>query len=324
MAIRFDDDIDTVKAKITQSLTNVYTRERNSIPKERIEHGCRMYVDSRFKEHERISNLSDDDISQSKTYIRTSKYHLSQVLNSKYTWPKNWQVYATHFSCESTFKATAKIQGIEVDDHKYIEAAIEMFDQGKLKYLFNAFQAIGIITEDTFNLSQRVKSFRDEYLGMVRRQDDFARASEHEIASIISKYRQFKTDFLKAYERSSVRKQMTTRFDQAMMDLFSHYPSLSRHVKFQAGAIRLTRNIAWPVEMDALVAGVLLYPHRNSARYGKNLKRTLEPSDYCDINPPGIVSSLDALCKMVQTAQSRIDLDIKDIEELKKGDYMLV
>ena len=44
---------------------------------------------------------------------------------------------------------------------------------------------------------------------------------------------------------------MTTRFDQAMMDLFSHYRSLSRHDKFQAGAIRLTTNIAWPVEMDA-------------------------------------------------------------------------
>ena len=51
MAIRFDDDIDTVKEKITQSLTNVYTRDSNSIPKEKSNMGVMMYVDSRFKEH---------------------------------------------------------------------------------------------------------------------------------------------------------------------------------------------------------------------------------------------------------------------------------
>ncbi len=324
MAIRFDDDLATVKKKITQSLTKAYAREYSSIPEQRIEHGCRMYVDSRFKEHERISALSIDDISESKTYIRNSKYHLSQVLNTKYTWPKHWQVYAAHFSCESAFKAKAKIQGIEVDDHKYIEAAIKMFNQGKLKHVFNAFQAIGITTKDIFNLDQRVELFRHEYLKMVRREDEFARASKREITSIICRYRQFKTEFLQTYELSSVRQQMTARFDRAMMDLFSNYPSVSRQVKFQAGAIRLTRNIAWPVEIDVLMVGALLYPHRNSTRYGKNQKRTLEPADYSNNNPPGIVACLDTLCKMILKAQARIELDVKDIEEFKKENSMLV
>ncbi|MXZ01483.1 hypothetical protein F4Y93_12885 [Candidatus Poribacteria bacterium] len=228
-----------------------------------------------------------------------------------------------HVSCESAFKATAKIQGIEVQEHQYIEAAIKMFNQGKLKHQFDAFQAIGTIPKDTINVYKRVRSFRERYLEMVRQEDDLARVPEREIASIILRHDQLKSDFTKAYEESLVRKQMTSRLERAFSDLLTHYPSLMRQIKFQAGATRLTKNIAWPAEMDALVAGALLYPHRHSTRYGNNPKRKLVPRDYRGMNPPGIVPSLGALCKMVRTAASRIELDIRDIEEHRLSDSMI-
>ena len=70
------------------------------------------------------------------------------------------QVYATHFSCESTFKATAKIQAqamkqlmITNISKPQSKCLIKVNDMAAVN-LFNAFQAIGIaFTEDTFNLS---------------------------------------------------------------------------------------------------------------------------------------------------------------------------
>ena len=310
-------EIAVAKRKPSRFLEGELAEVHKNVPRHRVKAASDLYVGSCFDEIDFIDNLELDVLVAARSQLKVAKTHLDAASNTRYEWPANWRVYCGHIAVEFMFKSVASIHGFEVEKHRYIDTFIKMMRSGRVEHRLDAFEAIGAIKSVAPEISRRIRDFLSELETMRIDENRYAKVTANEIDSTFAKIAEIERLVNDIVKRDEGFKRLMTAWPKAGKTLFPNDAHNARQFAFIARLHNLKCPFEWPTELELLLIGLHLHPHRNRTRYGDEGDGSMGPEDYVGVNPPGIVQRLDSIIERLKKLHLRIDRQIQALIETK-------
>ena len=314
---KFELDIGAAKTKMQTLMTDAICDEYAEAPRSAVRIFCNRYINSHHKEMERQTRLSAETLDLARDHLRNSKDCVKDVRSNRWEVPDNWRVYISFISVEEAVKAHATLHGESFRSHEHIDRLIATMRNGISRQRIRALNDLSNSCGADLDIDSRFEVLIEEIDRIRKSRDRFASASRGEILSALQSLEDVRRSHSDQVRNSPLFKAMDAKLPAIGREIFPRNPEWARFLVQQVRAAIWTERVEWPYQMDLLLLGVLLEPHKNLTRYVNGRVGSIRPERYRSRNPMGIVTALGEVLDLIASVHKTLDLRMRNIREAK-------
>ena len=277
-------------------------------------------INSYIKEYERILAMPVEDLTLSDKKLKNSKAHYKVISSNHVKIPSNWRVYIAVISTEEIIKAHLLIQGRRIKGHDYLTPLVRNLRWGEAKRRIRAVEQFADSVGNRMDINAKLDAALTEINSMRNSGENLAKASSKDIREILQLVTELKQSFDEHFRNDLLAQKMRSKMPSLARIISSGNPSLERFLEFQFRNLANSPLTWYPIDIDFLLLGAVLDPHKNRTRYVDEHDGSIGPDRYGRESPLGVVKQFGGLLALLKSVQDRTAQKIRNIKEQKSSD----